>query len=118
MARTDGKRALIPRKFAWLNIIKFACMIAASVQRADPCEPPFRGFDVRLRAWNVSQADGETAGRNVVSPPSLGCVLYESWRSICADEGAIQTLTRAPGSSHGHWRIVCKARLKYQTWGI
>lgn len=50
-------------------------------------EGPYRAFDFWVGDWEVSAADGRTAGRNVITREQEGCVLVERWQGTGGSTG-------------------------------
>jgi len=69
---------------AWLAIASAELAHAAT----SPCAAAgFRQFDFWLGTWEVTQADGKRAGRNVISSEDQGCQLLERWTSASGGTG-------------------------------
>ena len=60
-----------------------------AAQAPAPCEDQekFREFDFWVGHWEVRNASGELAGRNVIEAAHRGCVLVENWTSASGGTG-------------------------------
>jgi len=55
---------------------------------AEPCaHPAHREFDFWIGEWDVHDADGTLAGRNLIEPLFGGCVLRETWNGTAGLRG-------------------------------
>ncbi len=72
-----------------LTAAALACRVGGETLAATPpCAPgPFREFDFWAGEWEVRDAEGKTAGENVISTEQNGCVLVERWRSAAGGTG-------------------------------
>lgn len=48
---------------------------------------PYRAFDFWLGTWDVTVADGRSAGRNHITSEQGGCVLVERWQGVKGSTG-------------------------------
>lgn len=61
---------------------------AAETKTPSSCsDPAFRQFDFRVGEWNVQDAQGKPAGRNVITLEQNQCVLIERWASARGTSG-------------------------------
>lgn len=67
----------------------FDALVAALSKVAYPCEhrEKFREFDFWIGEWDVHDAGGQLAGRNVIGTSHHGCVLVENWTSTSGGTG-------------------------------
>ena len=71
-----------------LPLLAFVLFTDARTGTPQICaSPEFREFDFWVGSWRVSDADGKTAGDNVISLEQGGCVLVERWRSAGGGTG-------------------------------
>jgi hypothetical protein len=67
----------------------FDALVAAMSASAYPCEhdEKFREFDFWIGEWEVHDASGQFAGRNVIEAAQRGCMLLENWTSASGGTG-------------------------------
>jgi hypothetical protein len=67
----------------------FDTLVATLSEAAYPCEhqEKFREFDFWVGEWEVHDANGQLAGRNVIEASHHGCVLVENWTSASGGTG-------------------------------
>ncbi len=72
-----------------LTAAALACLVGGETFAATPpcAAGPFREFDFWAGEWEVRDAEGKTAGENVISTEQNGCVLVERWRSAAGGTG-------------------------------
>jgi hypothetical protein len=69
----------------WLPAILLLPLTATA---AGPCDSgAFREFDFWAGEWDVYEANGKLAGRNLVTIEELGCVVVEHWRGATGTTG-------------------------------
>ncbi len=72
----------------------------AASRTTDPCQHQdrFREFDFWVGEWEVHDADGQLAGKNVIEAAHKGCVLVEKWQSATGGTGmSMNYLDQASG---------------------
>lgn len=67
----------------------FDTLVSTLSKAAYPCEhqEQFREFDFWAGEWDVHDASGQLAGRNVIAASHRGCVLVENWTSASGGTG-------------------------------
>jgi hypothetical protein len=70
------------KRFLLLTIMLFVgsvCM--AQSEKCACCTENHKAFDFWIGSWNVTNADGTAAGKNIIEKIQDRCVLKESWTS-------------------------------------
>jgi hypothetical protein len=69
-------------------VLPMSLTVAAAASAAEPCAATeFRQFDFWAGQWDVKDAQGKDAGRNVITIEERGCVLVERWHSASGGTG-------------------------------
>lgn len=78
----------------WMVTLVAALLLMGTVRAEEaPAEPPvceagaYRAFDFWVGSWTVAGAQGQQAGRNVISREQEGCVLVERWQGVQGSTG-------------------------------
>lgn len=74
---------------AAISILAITSLLSGeTVAATPPCaEGPYRQFDFWIGEWDVSDAEGKTAGVNRIANEANGCVLVERWSSAAGGSG-------------------------------
>ena len=76
-----------------LIVFAFIIMFAACATAQSPAQQPlcssgeYKQFDFWIGTWDVTDLNGKTAGRNVITSEEAGCLILETWTSVSGSTG-------------------------------